>query len=479
MKLRSISKRVAAKPTRMTKRSSERGIYLMIFIGSLIAILFVVGLAIDSAHLYHKKLQIQRAVDAATIRATMSLRSSATPEEIQQIANDIVADNLAQYNLLDRDRIGSDTNWPINVVVDPVGASPRTVTVRANSDVPFLLFNSASSPSWGTKRLDAYARGAAEKLCIGLVLDATTSLNETPPGQSMSKLAALRLAAIGFVNQFVEGYDLFSLTTFNAVATVRFPMDLLDKSALNSYISGMETHHFTNIADGIKVGTETLTTGPGNNAACDGGRKILVLFTDGAPTHPRTDGREVDGGPVIFPTYHPEAHPALGSCVVPYVGDPDYSVVPSGDDSDGGTSARNLHRRKTAQILSILQADAARASQGVEIYTIGLGAENPVARHRAYGDLTTVVPSGSEGGSLMDWDHELKGDLLRRIANDSSLEVRPAGMDFDCVPNREVYNAGDDPPHTGLYLGTPNAAELSSLFNQLALLLNGRIVDLR
>lgn len=114
---------------------------------------------------------------------------------------------------------------------------------------------------------------------VVLVLDASTSMNETTSPGGPTKLQAAKDAARAFLGQLVAGRDQAALVQFNSEATLL--VDLTDQPAIA--IAGLDRisqSGGTAIDKALTAGAAVLR-GPGRRAS---NNAVLILLTDGEPT---------------------------------------------------------------------------------------------------------------------------------------------------------------------------------------------------
>lgn len=338
------------KTLQLTK--NERGSVLALVAVSLVGILGIAGLALDSARAYVVRAQLSRAVDAAALAGASSLRlgQSAAQQRINSMA-------IAN---------GVDTGL-LNVEFGTNEFGENTVAVGATRDMNTTFMRVLGRDM---VKVGSGAEATVPPLDLTLVLDRSGSLG------MMNAWDDLQDASKTFVDQFSETLDQVGLVSFSNRAEEMVPLGQPFKSAIDAEINGMTSVGYTNTGEALRLAFEQIKTGaPGIR---ERSVRVVVFFTDGRPTAFRGD---VDNG-----TNTKDRIAAVSwksnNRVAGYWDKPDNvsnDSYPSWDGCAGATIC-GPWTETTVRQQSISNgaqwADAIR-DDGVFIYTIGLG--NPAS----------------------------------------------------------------------------------------------------
>jgi von Willebrand factor type A domain/Putative Flp pilus-assembly TadE/G-like len=407
------------------------GILVIAPIISLVLLGFV-GIVLDLGIVYLTRSRLQRALDASTMVGTMLLRhdSDGTQESLEWVISE--AEKTLNINLsiegLELDPL-SEPQFTIGGGVNP------TFTISATASTKTYLSRLVGGSSFlGT--VSASATGATRALAVSIAIDQSSSMcDEFVPDATSSncpRMVAARAAMSDLLGTLNESIDYVGLTSYGTFAAglppARFA-DPLTYPGIPAVALPMSADHFTHTAaqeavDSLQVLPDTPLAEPRGWTNIEMGIKsaaqqfshlteeqqnevvkVLLLMTDGNPST-------------------------------------------SGDSTD--LDGDNLEHTDNA----ILASDEIRG-QGVIVMTIGLG---PLLTPESRSDPYQVVGS----------DTSVRGNILRRLANDPSgsvsqgradpefATVNPAIPRFSDLaalghPRGRFYNAGDEDELAGTF----------------------------
>ncbi len=155
----------------------------------------------------------------------------------------------------------------------PTPLPTETPTPRAKY-LPILFRNWPPEPTVTPE--PTKCRPEAQLLSVALVIDTSTSMSDTTPGQTQTKLAAAIEAAQEFVNQ-LKPVDMVSIIGFNSAAHVETPLTG-DRARISSALQALPGRQAvgTRIDLGLRAGYEELTRTPQTGRV-----SAIVLLTDG------------------------------------------------------------------------------------------------------------------------------------------------------------------------------------------------------
>jgi Flp pilus assembly protein TadG len=510
-------------------RKRERGVYI-VFLGlTFLALLAIVGLAIDAAKLYRTKVELQSAVDAATVAGDHLLVTQPTMlfSEVRTRVAEVFKENLHSMKI-DSSQIDdilantapqsfnvcfNDPNSSQACSADPTdtNAKRRYIQVIAAVTQPTLILGVI--PGF-TKSNLVVAQSLAEnlKLQILLVVDVSGSMDDDfgTGANKKKKIDALHIAGTDLVNTLL-GFDELGIVTFSVDMTgsddtvAYTPNDEPLADANNwSRVLG----NFLNDADNPLALTQVENTGPIDNRPLmkskinalmplqgtdtGAGLRMARKIFDSTPLPPKTiriivvatDGATNSGAPLTWFNVGDTRPAPFG------IGVPDYG--PGSTSSNDRPLNRpfltppricnspflpitNMGRPNglTLQRLrfldTIIEADQARDS-GNLIWAIGLG--DP--------DLDNNSPFQNFGDDL------LKLPLLTRIANDQEqMPLRSLATpqptprwvvptpnpsypwDFPCIRSGQTLK-NDSKQKVGKFTLASDAAALSEAFKNIA-----------
>ena len=179
---------MAAFLTRMGEFSRvTQGSVTVIFGVSLMSLLLIGGLALDTSRAYSVQSQVQAALDAAALAGAKALQEDGTTDaQVQSISKAMFDTFLPSFKLKGLN-ITNFTATP-NRTAD-------SVTTVADSNLQSIFGNLAGSNpllKFPTKSTVVYR---ADKVELALVVDVTGSMNQIPPSDTKTKIQSLKEAA--------------------------------------------------------------------------------------------------------------------------------------------------------------------------------------------------------------------------------------------------------------------------------------------
>jgi Flp pilus assembly protein TadG len=222
----------------------RRGSVLFLFAFAFMALGLSVGIAIDSARIYSVDKRVQMALDAAALSGAKLLGENPDATDfLQQIAYSSFQANVKGISAGEASLSG--------FVASP-NTSTSMVTATVNATVPTTLGRLAGLGQVSAGK-SASASYKQVRLEVVLALDVTGSMLDTPPGDTQSKLAAMKAAA----NQLVNGlYD-----SASADSSVRI--------GLVPWSSGVNVGSYLATATGSNSGSACIVERSGSGATTD------------------------------------------------------------------------------------------------------------------------------------------------------------------------------------------------------------------
>ncbi len=363
-----------------TPGPGERGAVLAMVGVSMVMLLAVTGLALDSGRAFVRQTRLARAVDAAVLTGARTLRAG-QPEARRQALASMAANGFPEgvANIKLYPKFGTNA------------LGEQTVTMTATQPMATILMRVLGHDE---VTVAATATAAVPPVDLVLVLDQSGSLDQANAWDDVQD------ASWNFVRQFDERLDQVGLVSFQIRGTNRFSMNSPFKGALQNviYHSGMRSAGDTNAQEGLRLALEQFR-GPAPRARS---ARVVVFFTDGRPTAFRGN---ILGSDRMMAVVKEEKGYVRG-----YFDDPDHlgsdeiARPPKPWPADGcwkqptcGPWTEDSVRR-AARELSIAVADQIR-SEGIYIYSIGLG--NPASPDPLLvPDLDYLRIIANEGGSV-------------------------------------------------------------------------------
>ena len=356
---------------------NDRGAVLALVAVSMVVLLGIGGLALDSGRGYLVKARLARAVDAAVLAGARSLR---------------LGEDVARQRAIDIAVLNGANGDDLDVIFGVNAEGELTVRVDAHLRMPTRLMRVLGVE---TMEVNSAAVAAVPPVDLVLVLDQSGSLETANAFDDLQDATRL------FVDYFDDGFDQLGLVSFNLRATERFALNGAFTATIKNEIDQMTAFSYTNVGEGLRLAQEQIT-GP---AARQRSAKVVVFFTDGRPTAFRGD---INGQDRIL------AIPQTGSNIAGYWDNPDQLPSNSFTSNDGCSGWSSCFgwtepvARAHARQLGLDRASEMR-NAGIFVYSIGLG--NPL--------LSDPL-----------WQPDM--DYLRQIANEDGISdaSQPRGKSY-------------------------------------------------
>jgi Flp pilus assembly protein TadG len=434
----------------------QRGQIIVMVAVTIVVLIGIAGLAIDSGRAYGVKARLNAAVDAAAIAGARALVSGA--DDATRQANATAA-AIRFFNA------NYPSGFQATTVTQPTVSAIRngatnawTVTVNAQAVMPTTFMKVLGQTD---ATIAADGQTIRRDVDVMMVLDTSGSLG--PPTSPSTTFPTLQSAAItGFVNKFIPGAggDRLGLVAFasggvTGPAINKTSVRGYDRTAVTNTINALTVGGSTAGVEGLRQAWNELKAVP---AAVRSPLRVILYFSDGAPndvgaTFP------VGGGTVAGNLYSETSGPATAAANRVFRNDTrntllgNYSItsLPAlGNDNIALTSFNGRRAltgspfdntrcnvNKAARNMLENIANTARGDGGandVVIYTIGLGS-----------DLTSLEVDFCGYGTS-----EYGQNILKRVANTTDVDT---------------YNAAQQ---AGLYCHADVASELLQCFSTIA-----------
>lgn len=444
-------------------RSRCRGQFLILVAVALVVLIGFVGLAIDSGRGYGVKAKLNAAVDAAAVAGARALsegsNDSARVAAARQAAKDFYLANFPddflgakRIPLEDKDiEALPESNGQWRVTVTGSAVMPVTfMSILGFDKVPVTASGQTIRPPWD----------------VMLVLDTSGSLG--PPTSSSDTLPKLKAAAINFLNTFNSGSDLVGVVSFasGGVVDVAIKKDGTRgfvQSDVVTAINALAVTGSTAAAEGMRLATNEINRVP---SASRSRLRAIIFFSDGAPNdvpatfnngaaavtgdlYSETDPPGTSRGTRVYRhdrrdellgTYSGIATlPTHGFALTDDAGSPVSNVPLASYNSRRtltGSPVSNTRCNVNMAARNMVEniANSAR-SQGIKIYTVGLGARVN----------SLEITFCSYGASV-----EQGSNILKRLAN---------------TVDADTYSAAQS---SGLYVWAADASGLNDAFLTIA-----------
>jgi Flp pilus assembly protein TadG len=243
----------------------QRGVILVTFLISAIAMLLFFGLAIDVGFLYMSRAALAKSVDAAALMGVRNLSGGDT--SARNIAESTFRMNYAASGLSTRQ--SSDPTVTVAFSTDELGNK----RIGVNANVLLNTYFIRLLPQWKTMNVKAYAQASRARLVMGIALDRSGSMSTN------GGAAALPGAVNTFISFFDDATDRAALSSYADHARLDVSMrhtfkSLIGTAANNLYFGGWTYSH-----GGIDIARNQIVNTPlepNENVL-----KVLIFFTDG------------------------------------------------------------------------------------------------------------------------------------------------------------------------------------------------------
>jgi Flp pilus assembly protein TadG len=458
-------------------RARNRGSVLLLFALSIVALLMVMGLAVDAGVAYVASSNLSKAVDAAALAAARhtGLGDAGMKDLVQTVA---------ETNL--KSATAGGLPGTFDVVLAQPAVDTTAVRVTGQVDVPTVFFNVAGRR---TIHISRDAEATRFPLDMSLVLDLSLSLDRN------GAFTPMQDAAKAFVDAFSDQTDRIGLVTFSTVAKQELALHKNFKTDTKQAIGALNAIADTNMEEGLHFAKSQMDAAVPRAEAS----KIVVLFTDGRPTA-FNDAFRIQGGSGLtrichhngtsFSTLdldasgvqtHIDHGDHIGNCTAD--GGGDNTAIP------GTCTSGNKQPWYEGTIASYISGSSwrglFRSSDGKRV----TGFTNP----DCVPTLADVLSSSSSPNvQQMPDGSAVTGDNIRRIATkqteDWASQIRAAGYTIYVIGlgNPAATAPGDTPDPDllrrianedgvvdgsqpkGAMLFAPSTAELNSVFTKLA-----------
>ena len=327
---------------------NDRGAVLALVAVSMVVLLGIGGLALDSARGYLIKARLARAVDAAVLAGARSLR---------------LGEDVVRLRVIDVAVLNGANGDDVDVTFGVNAEGEQTVRVDAHLGMPTSLMRVLGVESMDVR---SAAVAAVPPVDLVLVLDQSYSLDQADAWGDLQDAAKL------FIDYFDDGIDQMGLVSFQLRGTERFSMAGAFSATIKNEIDQMQSFGYTNVGEGLRLAQEQITS----PAVRQRSAKVVVFFTDGRPTAFRGN---INGQDRILSMRQDDTHLFNG-----YYDNPDQlainrttgwynadGCIDFGSCSSWDEPAAIQH----AQQLGLDRAEEMRGA-GVFIYSIGLGDPN-------------------------------------------------------------------------------------------------------
>lgn len=391
----------------------EKGIYTVFTAVVLVALLYLLGLAIDSGKLEIDRTLLQRASDAASVVGGSRI-GVISSTEVEELSSLVALDNFESVNGQGSAR---------EVVSEVINSNEVSVKISSTFDTFFSGKVVRGNSNWNLSRTSSAIK---RPVAVVLVLDVSGSMTETAKGDyncdevcgPESRLQVLKRAAKAFVEEFDQEKDAFSVVTFSDFSEVVYPISTpFSQDDINSRIDSLSAKGWTNTHSGLVQARSQLHQLSEVTRGADAFKKVIVLITDGAPNRNSASAGN-----------YPEG-------------------CPSSD-----------HRPDL--VWPVIEADLARR-EGVTIFGVGIGQE----------DLKTdssfqTLPTDTTPGMYL-----LKSFMFRRLVN-APVFTDP---DFpeECFGSYEQISDFA----RGQYLQSPDDYQVSEMLSQVSLSIRMKLTE--
>lgn len=253
-----------------TPGRKDRGFVLLLTVLTMLAVLPIIGMAVDIGMVFLIQTRLSAAIDAAALAGARSFNRGL---DLATQTTNAQATALKYFRAnFPKGYMGTPTDGAdptISVVID---GAKRTVTVDTTTIAPLFFLRYISLNSAPVHVVGQATRGDVNVI---IVLDRSGSLSQS--GYCDDLLAA----ATGFANKFSEGRDNVGLVTFARSSTINFPASLNFKTAspnVTDLISQIQCSGWTFGSGGLSMAYDEI-----KRLNQPGALNVIVFFTDGMP----------------------------------------------------------------------------------------------------------------------------------------------------------------------------------------------------
>jgi Flp pilus assembly protein TadG len=392
---------------------SRRGFVFIFFAMSLLVLVSLAGLAIDTARGVVAKAEVSRVVDATALAEAKTVRAGLDKAEE-------VARAIAALNGIEPDE--TETLTLPTPVTNADGEVLIEVSATRQISTTFMRVLGETQMT-----VQSTAEATVPPVDIVLVIDQSQSMLNKVSG-STTPWSKLRPAAKLFISQFSDQIDQIGLVHFSTMAELAMELQEKFTSKAKSRIDKMKPSGDTNGEEALSFAWGELASDRAREKAL----KVIVFFTDGRPTAFRDSGGDMGnkdgiltavptlkgGGKGILNWYTGPQYPPPG--IRPddpwiAIGDPDcHDVVVC--NIPGGQSWTRDEVLERARDLLIANAEGARLN-GIFIYSIGLGNLSGNPEEQPDHDLLKLIANvdGSQMGTQGGYFFASTPDDLERV----------------------------------------------------------------
>jgi Flp pilus assembly protein TadG len=243
---------------------------VFVFALCLVAIVPVLGLAVDVTLIYMAQSKLSAATDAAVLAAARGL-SRGADSSAQQTSATTTATNYINASF-PTGFLGSSALTSTTTITTQ--SNQRTVDTTSSVTLP-LMFMRWVGPS--TTTVKAYATATRKDVNVMLVLDRSGSLTLS------GSCTPMKAAATAFIGQFAATRDNVGLLTFATGYRIDSPLStnfLSGSPSITTTIGSIICTGATNSSTALSKAYEALATLNQPSAL-----NVILFFTDGQPTH--------------------------------------------------------------------------------------------------------------------------------------------------------------------------------------------------
>jgi Flp pilus assembly protein TadG len=351
-------------------RTNDSGQVVVLLALSFPVLVLVLALGIDVGFAYICKAKLSKAVDAACLTAMRNLAQGQTTAK--SLALSSFAANYGSTDL--------DAKAPVVGVTFVTDANGQTL-VTINATATIKTFFMGILPQYQTFSISDSAQATRGKLVMTVVVDRSGSMNNN------GGATALPPATITFINYFDDNLDQVAMVSFASNATVDVPIEHNFKTPITNAANALRGH-FSGGTFGLggivlaKSQNESVPVTVGQNVV-----KVAVYFTDG---HVNTiqDTFPCSGNAILYNYGGYDSgssvdffNPSSGTSLATYDGVRNWTpstfclkTVPGFTSAIDGRTKPFARTNVTADAqYRALQTAAAMRSEGMVIYSIGLG----------------------------------------------------------------------------------------------------------